>query len=112
MERARVKKIRRLRAGFAQRPAVDIHLATVAERDLVLVDLLGVGVVGVGARQVADRGKPFGTDGSRGNVTASLNFNMDELHGCIGRVQLARLPEFVAIRRARGNGRSRLATSA
>jgi len=53
-------------------------------------------------RQVADRGKALGTDGSRGNVVASLNFNLSEIDACIGRVQLARLPEFVATRQARG----------
>lgn len=50
-------------------------------------------------RQVADRGKPFGTDAKRGNVTASLNFNQDEIGCAIGRVQLERLPGFVATRR-------------
>ncbi|MFW6153655.1 MAG: DegT/DnrJ/EryC1/StrS family aminotransferase [Planctomycetota bacterium] len=44
-------------------------------------------------RRWADRGKPFGL-GDRpadDNVVASLNFNMDELHACIGRVQLRKL---------------------
>ncbi|MFW5798314.1 MAG: DegT/DnrJ/EryC1/StrS family aminotransferase [Planctomycetota bacterium] len=50
-------------------------------------------------RQVADRGKPFGIDNPQGNVVASLNCNMDELGASIGRVQLKRLPEMVAIRR-------------
>jgi dTDP-4-amino-4,6-dideoxygalactose transaminase len=51
-------------------------------------------------RQIADRGKPFGIENSNGNVLASLNFNMDELHAAIGRVQLKKLPEIVAKRRA------------
>jgi perosamine synthetase len=44
------------------------------------------------ARQVIDRGKPFGTLGNPTNVTASLNFNQDEISMAIGRVQLEKLP--------------------
>ncbi|MCF7838319.1 MAG: DegT/DnrJ/EryC1/StrS family aminotransferase [Candidatus Marinimicrobia bacterium] len=64
-------------------------------------------------RQHADRGKPFGvtlTGGAGagvgaaasagGNLLAALNCNMDELHACIGRVQLKKLPEFIRLRRA------------
>ena len=64
-------------------------------------------------RQHADRGKPFGvtlTGGAGagvgaaasagGNLLAALNCNMDELHACIGRVQLRKLPENVRKRRA------------
>ncbi|MFZ4694895.1 MAG: DegT/DnrJ/EryC1/StrS family aminotransferase [Verrucomicrobiia bacterium] len=64
-------------------------------------------------RQHADRGKPFGvtlTGGAGagvgaaasagGNLLAALNCNMDEIHACIGRVQLKKLPEFVRLRRA------------
>ena len=50
-------------------------------------------------RRFADRGKPFGLEGPHTNVVASLNFNMDELHAAIGRVQLKRLPGMLAIRR-------------
>lgn len=50
-------------------------------------------------RRYADRGKPFGLDGANGNVVPSLNFNMDELHAAIGRVQLRKLPDIVARRR-------------
>ena len=63
-------------------------------------------------RQHADRGKPFGVSlsGTAGagvgaaasagrNLLAALNSNMDELHACIGRVQLKKLPEFVRLRR-------------
>ena len=49
-------------------------------------------------RRAADRGKPFGID-APGNVTASLNLNIDELSAAIGRVQLAKLPGIVAARR-------------
>jgi perosamine synthetase len=52
------------------------------------------------ARRIADRGKPFGTDESRGNVAASLNLNMDELAATVGRVQLEKLPGVVENRRA------------
>jgi len=38
-------------------------------------------------RQHADRGKPFGLKGYD-NVVGSLNFNMDEIHAAIGRVQI------------------------
>jgi predicted Zn-dependent peptidase len=38
-------------------------------------------------RQNSDRGKPFGYSGN-GNCIGSLNFNMDELHCAIGRVQI------------------------
>ena len=50
-------------------------------------------------RRYADRGKPFGMEGTNGNVVASLNMNMDELHAAIGRVQLGKLPDIVARRR-------------
>ncbi len=50
-------------------------------------------------RRHADRGKPFGLAGASGNVVASLNCNMDELHAAIGRVQLRKLPEVVRRRR-------------
>jgi dTDP-4-amino-4,6-dideoxygalactose transaminase len=53
-------------------------------------------------RQMADRGKPFGLPAGRTNVVASLNCNMDELHACIGRVQLQRLPDLLARRRQLG----------
>ena len=52
------------------------------------------------ARQIADRGKPFGAVTPGGNVVASLNFNQDEISLAIGRVQLAKLPAFLRIRRA------------
>jgi perosamine synthetase len=50
-------------------------------------------------RNAADRGKPYKEE-SNGNVIASLNFNMDELHAVIGRVQLKKLPVIVEKRRA------------
>ena len=50
-------------------------------------------------RRFADRGKPINMDNSNGNVVASLNCNMDELHSTIGRVQLRKLPEMVRSRR-------------
>jgi len=49
-------------------------------------------------RNAADRGKPYDEE-SNGNVIASLNFNMDELHATIGRVQLKKLPMIVEKRR-------------
>jgi dTDP-4-amino-4,6-dideoxygalactose transaminase len=54
-------------------------------------------------RHASDRGKPFGIENPNGNVTASLNFNMDELHAAIGRVQLKKLPGIVEKRRAFAN---------
>ena len=50
-------------------------------------------------RQVIDRGKPFGALGSPANVTASLNFNQDEISMAIGRVQLDKLPGALRARR-------------
>lgn len=52
------------------------------------------------ARQVIDRGKPFGVQGNPTNVTASLNFNQDEISMAIGRVQLEKLPASVKARRS------------
>jgi perosamine synthetase len=51
------------------------------------------------ARQVIDRGKPFGTLGNPTNVVASLNFNQDEISMAIGRVQLEKLPGALRARR-------------
>jgi perosamine synthetase len=51
------------------------------------------------ARQVIDRGKPFGALGNPTNVTASLNFNQDEISMAIGRVQLEKLPGALRTRR-------------
>lgn len=52
-------------------------------------------------RRYADRGKPFGIEEApNGNVVAAINCNMDELHATIGRVQLKKLPDIVARRRA------------
>jgi len=51
------------------------------------------------ARQVIDRGKPFGAFGNPTNVTASLNFNQDEISMAIGRVQLEKLPGALRARR-------------
>jgi dTDP-4-amino-4,6-dideoxygalactose transaminase len=51
------------------------------------------------AQQAADRGKPFGALRPDGNVVGSLNFNQDELAMAFGRVQLAKLPRFLAARR-------------
>jgi len=43
------------------------------------------------ARQSADRGKPYGATGAVGNVCASLNYNMDDMHAAIGRVQIKKM---------------------
>ncbi|MEJ8572835.1 DegT/DnrJ/EryC1/StrS family aminotransferase [Microbaculum marinum] len=51
------------------------------------------------ARQVTDRGKPYGAVMPDGNVVASLNFNQDEISLAIGRVQLGKLPGFLDRRR-------------
>lgn len=51
------------------------------------------------ARQIADRGKAYGTRGSAGNLIASLNFNQDEISMAIGRVQLDKLPDAIQARR-------------
>jgi len=51
------------------------------------------------ARQITDRGKPFGVVCPTGNAVASLNFNQDEISLAIGRVQLTKLPEFLEKRR-------------
>lgn len=52
------------------------------------------------ARRYADRGKPMNLPGETGNVAASLNLNMDELHAAIGTVQIGKLPGMIAKRRA------------
>lgn len=49
-------------------------------------------------RHASDRGKPYGVPNANGNLIASLNFNMDELHAAIGRTQLKKLPAIVAQR--------------
>ena len=51
------------------------------------------------ARQIADRGKPYGALGNPANLIASLNFNQDEISMAIGRVQLAKLPRALQLRR-------------
>lgn len=43
------------------------------------------------AQQSTDRGKPFGVTGSKGNIRASLNYNMDDMHAAIGRVQIQKM---------------------
>ena len=63
-------------------------------------------------RRHADRGKPFGLTlaagagagvggaaSAGGNVVGAINCNMDELHACIGREQLKKLPAIVRRRR-------------
>ncbi|MFZ1753342.1 MAG: DegT/DnrJ/EryC1/StrS family aminotransferase [Caldilineaceae bacterium] len=51
-------------------------------------------------RRASDRGKPFFLPPGSSNVTASLNFNLNDLAATIGRVQLAKLPASVERRRA------------
>lgn len=51
------------------------------------------------ARRCADRGKPFGLNDVKTNVTASLNLNLNELSAAIGRAQLRKLPAILASRR-------------
>ncbi len=51
------------------------------------------------ARQITDRGKPYGALGNPTNLVASLNFNQDEISMAIGRVQLEKLPGAIRARR-------------
>jgi len=51
------------------------------------------------ARRASDRGKPFGLNGVKTNVTASHNLNLNDLSASIGRVQLKKLPKIIASRR-------------
>ncbi|MEM7131015.1 MAG: DegT/DnrJ/EryC1/StrS family aminotransferase [Chloroflexota bacterium] len=46
-------------------------------------------------RRMSDRGKPFFLPPGSTNITASLNFNLNDLAAAIGRVQLRKLPEIV-----------------
>ena len=50
------------------------------------------------ARRYSDRGKPFGLEGTNGNVVCSHNLNLNDLSACIGRVQLKKLPRIVKAR--------------
>lgn len=52
------------------------------------------------SRQYSDRGKPFGIDGSNGNVVASVNMNLCDLQAAIGSEQLKKLPSIVERRAA------------
>ena len=52
------------------------------------------------SRRASDRGKPFGLPEGSTNVTASFNLNLNDMAAAIGRVQLKKLPEFVAKRQA------------
>ncbi len=49
---------------------------------------------------MSDRGKPFGLPEGSTNVAASFNLNLNDLAAAIGSVQLKKLPEIVARRRA------------
>lgn len=42
-------------------------------------------------KRFADRGKPFGIDNPKGNVSLGLNYRMTEIEAAIGRVQLKKL---------------------
>jgi dTDP-4-amino-4,6-dideoxygalactose transaminase len=44
------------------------------------------------ARRCSDRGKPFGLEDTEGNVTCSLNLNLNDLSAVVGMVQLKKLP--------------------
>ena len=50
-------------------------------------------------RRASDRGKPFFLHEGTTNVMAALNLNLNDLAAAIGRVQLRKLPGFVARRR-------------
>ena len=47
------------------------------------------------ARQISDRGKPFGLEGVTTNVICSHNLNLNDLSAAIGRIQLKKLPRIV-----------------
>ena len=47
------------------------------------------------AKRASDRGKAFNLEGAHGNCVASLNYNLNDLAGAIGSVQLKKLPEIV-----------------
>jgi len=51
-------------------------------------------------RQNSDRGKPFGLREHNGNCIATLNFNLDEMGCAIGRVQIKKINDIAARRRA------------
>jgi perosamine synthetase len=51
-------------------------------------------------RRASDRGKPFFLPPGSSNVTASLNFNLNDLAATIGRVQLGKLPASIERRQA------------
>jgi len=50
-------------------------------------------------RQNSDRGKPFGLPAGSNNCVASLNFNLDEMHSAIGRVQITKTLDIAKKRR-------------
>ena len=50
-------------------------------------------------RQNSDRGKPFGLPAGSDNCVGSLNFNMDEMHCAIGRVQIKKTADIAKNRR-------------
>jgi perosamine synthetase len=52
------------------------------------------------AKRFADRGKPFGLPVGTTNVTIGLNYRMHELEAAMGRVQLQKLDDQIARRRA------------
>jgi dTDP-4-amino-4,6-dideoxygalactose transaminase len=52
------------------------------------------------AKRFADRGKPFGLPAGTTNVTIGLNYRMHELEAAMGRVQLQKLGDQMARRRA------------
>jgi dTDP-4-amino-4,6-dideoxygalactose transaminase len=52
------------------------------------------------AKRFADRGKPFGLPAGTTNVTIGLNYRMHELEAAMGRVQLLKLDDQIARRRA------------
>lgn len=51
------------------------------------------------AKSIADRGKPFNLPETDSNIVASLNLNINELSCAIGRAQLKKLPQIIAVRR-------------
>ncbi|MEI8246319.1 MAG: DegT/DnrJ/EryC1/StrS family aminotransferase [Lentisphaerota bacterium] len=51
-------------------------------------------------RRAADRGKPFNLPAGSTNCIPAISCNMDEFHAAVGRVQLKKLPDIVARRKA------------
>ena len=72
------------------------HMATAGQGGVVYTRDEALHMQG---RRCADRGKPFGLEGTT-NVIPALNMNLNDLAAAVGRVQLEKLPAIVERRRA------------